>query len=32
MDLIKVFQKYPDHEACIEHLERVRWGDTAACL
>ena len=31
MDLIKVFQKYPDHEACIEHLERVRWGDTAAC-
>ena len=31
MDLIKVFQRYPDHESCIEHLERVRWGDTAAC-
>ena len=31
MDLIKVFQRYPDHEACIEHLERVRWGDVPAC-
>ena len=31
MDLIKVFQRFPDHEACLEHLERVRWGDTPAC-
>jgi len=31
MDLIRVFQKYPDHESCIEHLERVRWGDNPAC-
>ena len=31
MDLIKVFQRFPDHESCIEHLERVRWGDTPAC-
>ena len=31
MDLIRVFQKYPDHESCIEHLERVRWHDTPAC-
>ena len=31
MDLIKVFQRFPDHESCIEHLERVRWHDTPAC-
>ena len=31
MDLIKVFQRFPDHESCLEHLERVRWGDTPAC-
>ena len=31
MNLITVFQRFPDHESCIEHLERVRWGDTPAC-
>ena len=31
MDLIRVFQKYPDHESCLEHLEKVRWGDTPRC-
>ncbi len=31
MDLIKVFQKWPTHEACIEHLENVRWLYTPAC-
>ena len=31
MDLIKVFQRFPDHESCIEHLERVRWHHTPAC-
>ena len=31
MNLITVFQRFPDHEACIEHLERVRWGDRPAC-
>ena len=31
MDLIKVFQRFPDHESCIEHLERVRWHVTPAC-
>ena len=31
MDLIKVFQRFPDHESCLEQLERVRWGDTPAC-
>ena len=31
MNLITVFQRFPDHESCIEHLERVRWGDYPAC-
>ena len=31
MDLLRVFQRFPDHEACIEHLERVRWSDTPTC-
>ncbi len=31
MDIIKIFQRFPDHEACLEHLERVRWSDTPAC-
>ena len=31
MDLIRVFTRFPDDEACVEHLERVRWGDTPKC-
>lgn len=31
MNLPEVFSRYPDQEACIEHLEAVRWGDNPAC-
>src|ERR1700693_4187805 len=31
MNLIHIFQKFPDHESCIEHLEAVRWGDSPSC-
>ena len=31
MNLMTVFTRYPDQEACIEHLERVRWGGEARC-
>ena len=31
MDLIRIFQRFPDNEACMSHLERVRWGDTPHC-
>ena len=31
MNLIQVFQRFPDHEACIEHLENVRWNDNPIC-
>ncbi len=31
MNLISIFQRFPDQEACIEHLEDLRWGDRPAC-
>ncbi len=31
MNLLEVFKRYPDQEACIEHLELARWGDTPRC-
>ena len=31
MNLITIFSLYPDQEACIEHLENVRWGDDPHC-
>lgn len=31
MNLLTIFSQFPDQEACIEHLERVRWGDCPAC-
>lgn len=31
MNLLTIFSKFPDQEACIEYLERVRWGDAPYC-
>lgn len=31
MNIIQVFEKFPTQEACVEHLEKVRWGDTPRC-
>lgn len=31
MNLINIFTRYPDQEACIEHLENVRWGELPHC-
>ena len=31
MDLIRIFDQFPDQESCIEHLERVRWGRQPTC-
>ena len=31
MNLLTIFSLYPDQEACIEHLETVRWHDEASC-
>ena len=31
MNLLTIFTRYPDQEACIEHLETVRWGEDMTC-
>lgn len=31
MDLITVCQKFPTQEACISHLESLRWADKPVC-
>ena len=31
MNLLNIFTRYPDQEACVEHLEEVRWGDEPFC-
>lgn len=31
MDLITVCQKFPTQEACMEHLESLRWADKTVC-
>lgn len=31
MNLLTIFKQFPDQEACIEYLERVRWGIGANC-
>ena len=31
MDLLKVMERFPDQEACIEHLEKVRWRGEPKC-
>ena len=31
MNLLKIFTRFPDQEACLEHLENIRFGDTPHC-
>ncbi len=31
LDNSDIFSKYPTQEACIEHLETVRWDDNPTC-
>lgn len=31
MNLIEVMERFPDQEACIEHLEKIRWKDEPRC-
>ncbi|MDE0313372.1 MAG: IS1595 family transposase [Candidatus Poribacteria bacterium] len=32
MDILEIMQKFPDQDACIKHLEEIRWGDgNATC-
>jgi len=27
VNILEIMQKFPDQDACIEHLEKIRWGD-----
>ena len=31
MNLISIFQMFPDQQACIDHLETMRWGEEPFC-
>ena len=31
MNLINVFERFPDQDSCIDHLERVRWRGIPVC-
>lgn len=31
MDLVKIAEMFPDQEACLAHLERLRWDGTPEC-
>lgn len=29
MNLLEVFERFPDQKSCIAHFEKVRWGDNS---
>ena len=29
--ILSVYRRWPTREACIRHLEAVRWGETPTC-
>ena len=29
--IVEVYRRWPTHEACIQHLETVRWGESPTC-
>lgn len=31
MNIVEVMQRFPDQEACISHLEKIRWGNKPSC-
>ena len=31
MNIIQIFELFPDQDACIKHLEKARWGDNPVC-
>lgn len=31
MDLLQVMERFPTQEACVEHLEKIRWDDKPYC-
>lgn len=31
MNILEIMQRWPDHEAAMKHLEKVRWSDRPVC-
>jgi transposase-like protein len=31
MNIIEIYEKYPDHVDCLKHFEKVRWGGKPIC-
>jgi len=31
MNLLTIFTRFPDQEACVAHMEKTRWGDAPRC-
>lgn len=31
MNIIEVYKRFPTHEDCLRHLEKVRWNNRPAC-
>ncbi len=31
MNILELIKKLPDQEACVKHLEKVKWGDKPTC-
>ncbi|MGH7744509.1 MAG: IS1595 family transposase [Candidatus Dormibacteria bacterium] len=29
--IVEIYRRWPTREACIDHLERVRWGESPTC-
>jgi len=29
--IVEIYRRWPTHEACIAHLEQVRWGESPTC-
>ncbi len=31
MNIIQIYRRFPNHQSCLEHLEKARWNGTPVC-
>lgn len=31
MNIIEIFEPFPDQDSCLAYLEKTRWGDEPSC-
>jgi len=31
MNIVSIFKQFPTQKACVEHIEKIKWGDKAIC-